>query len=197
MKKLIAGLSLAALLLAVLPAGAATISNVFDDSTAKIKYSLWASFGGTNTNEAMIQNELSSMANSGHNHNDSDEFQSNTSINTGDAGAATMIENQANEIVVNSNLNIDFGSDSDSINNVADNAYAKVSNYQKVSEGFDNVNAVVVSNYGAAKANTGYNSNESDEGLQHAGITSGSSVSTGAVLNQFNKISESFTRMIH
>ncbi|HYC79929.1 MAG TPA: hypothetical protein VEC17_02790 [Candidatus Binatia bacterium] len=196
MKKLIAGLSLLALAVAVVPAGAATISNVAG-STAEIRYRLSSMLSLTNSNDAELQNEVAVGSNSGGNSMTSVAFQSHTGVTTGDATGVVEVLNEANVVEVDTSLDWDFGPASDDhINSIWDGSDVLIRNRQTDDQSVTNTNTVANANAIAVAGNTGDNTTSSDEGLQNASITTGASASAAGLTNRFNRISESITRMV-
>lgn len=198
MKKLVTLLSIAALVAVAIPASAATITNTNDGSWAKISYWLGVHLTGTNTNTAEIINEVTSAANSGGNFIDSTEYQSGTTIRTGSAEAVTSVNNEANLITIDSSLDTSLfdGNNNDSIDMTNDESAAAIKQNQHVMEDDFNTNLVAVANLAASIANTGDNATTSGEELQTSTIDAGAASSGSVVTNLFNKISQTFHRVI-
>ncbi len=196
MKKLIAGLSLFALAFAVMPAGAATISNVAD-STARITYRLSTLLNLSNSNSADISNEIVTSANSGNNSISSSDFQSGTGISTGNATSVADILNEANDTSVTTELDTDFGpTGEDLVTNIWDDSDARIRNRQRERQTISNSNTVEVMNAVVTGSDTGSNETTSDEGLQESSITTGEAASATGVTSRFNRVMESISRMI-
>ena len=100
MKKLIAGISMAALALAVAgTAGAAvTITTTVDDDLSLTFSQLWDfNFWGDVDNTANVTNTVTSSADSGNNSIDCDEDCEDVSVTTGNADAASLTLVEGND----------------------------------------------------------------------------------------------------
>ena len=86
--------------------------------------------------------------------------------------------------------------ENDSIDMVTDESEAKISNRQRITEDNWNDNQVYSANGVLADANTGGNTTSSGEGLQMSGISTGAPTARTSIVNTFNRISETFSRIV-
>ncbi len=185
MKKLIAGLGAAVLALTVAgTAGAAKISLINDDSagTSVSVKSILAKI--TNNNGLGVLNAVSSSGNSGGNTVVSADDQSSTTVGTGVASAATLVDStaNANEVVED----YESAAADDEITNVDDNSDGTATTADSLENDIVNNNATQVTNSVGGTSDSGTNAVVSGDSLTDTAVTSGSSDAAAGVLQAFN-----------
>lgn len=194
MKKIAAIIGAFALVLA----GAGTASaawTVNDDSTLEVLRERFVRLTTTNRNSATISNRVFATSNTGGNVINAEEDVEDGSITSGDAEAATQIENVANDIDseidvadgTNGDLDEDIDVDDDSDVDVTDTLDDRMET--------ENINEVAVDNETAATANTGGNVvNSENDDVEGGSIESGNATTASAVANAFNILRQRITR---
>ncbi len=185
MKKLIAGLGMAALVLVYTSAPAATIDGVSDSSSATSSASWLIKVLLKNFNNADINNDVSASASSGGNSFTSADDQSNTSVTTGDANSATLVENTANTNMVSEEYDSSNGVDN-AISNVSDSSTAETLSDDTLDNDIENFNEVAVDNFVDADSETGANAVVSGDSLNGASASTGNSGAVTGVITSVN-----------
>ena len=122
MKKIVIGATVAALAVGLsFSASAAVIDGVTDSSVASSLATWLIKVVMRNTNGAYIENNVTSSGNSGGNMFTSADDQSGTMLVTGNASAATLVDNNANNNVISEEYESSNGADN-TISNVEDDS---------------------------------------------------------------------------
>lgn len=196
MKKIIAGLGTAALLvIGVSPASAAIISNVNGASTASIIRIFGANFNIVTSNNANITNTVNSNTNTGGNHVSSTGSQSGTFIGTGAANSGSVTDSAANSTDISTTLETPATTD-DTIDSVGGASVTQIATADQVDDKLQNTNAVTVNNAVAAGSTTGSNDVHSDGKLVDTQLQTGIGTALTGVTNTFNITMRTFTRRI-
>ena len=187
MKKVIAGLSIAALAAVAMPAFANnTISKIGDDSAAKIfnKVSTWANV--TNMSTAVVTSANSSEAKTGNNTIFGKDDAEDNAILTGDAVSGVELDNKVNTTL--SNLEVSSSCDclDNSITEVDDDSYAKIYSKNKTGATHTNFDTAVVTNLSGSSAKTGGNEVKTWGDASGNGIGSGNALSAIQEWNMVN-----------
>lgn len=186
MRKLIAGVGMAALtLVATGFASAATIDNVNGGSTADI-FSKWSlRLFLHNDNVAYIGNAATAGANSGENTVTSANDQYGTSVTTGNATAASVVDNVANTNEDVIGIESSGGGD-DCITTVSGGSTADIDTLDYVKVYVHHDNAIENLNEVAALTNTGSNEVVSGDTLNTTTVHTGSNDASTGIVNSFN-----------
>lgn len=185
MKRFIAILGIATLALVTSNGLAATVSGISDDSTGSITASWLIKILMTNTNNAVITNNVTSSANSGGNVFTSADDQEGTVLNTGDANSVTLVENTANNNFVEEEYESADGTDN-TVEDVSDASTGTITQSDELDNNIENNNDVVVDNNVDAVADTGSNFVTSGDSLRGTTATTGIAGAATGVSNLFN-----------
>jgi|GEM_PF-4762053 len=189
MKKVIAGLGVAALAAMATPAFAANSMTGLDHSFGSIANALTTVVGSSNSNQALVSNYVDSSSSTGGNEIEAKEDNTNSVILSGDALSAVKLDNKVNTIL--SKVEVDNSCDcTDNTMSDIDHSFAKIYNTDATVVGSTNTNSALVGNYVDSSAKTGHNEIESErEGVDHAAIGSGDAASLAEIWSSVNTTS--------
>ncbi len=187
MRKLIAGVGIAALALVFSGAAyAASVSDIFDDSIGT-SFATWLiKVNMINHNGAGILNSsINASASSGGNSVSSADDQSATSITTGDTDSASLAQNEANTNVLEEEYDSADAVDNQ-VSEVSDSSTGEALSDDTLQNDMNNENGVEVDNDVDATSEAGANSVASGDSLTGASIGSGGAVAASGALSFFN-----------
>lgn len=186
MKKLLAGLGMAAMALGMTGiAGAASISKISDDSfglSTSVK-SILAKL--QNNNKLGLLNAVSSSGNSGKNTFVSADDQTGSMANTGAASAATLVDSTGNANSVSEDYQ-SSGGNQDTISEVSDTSTGSATTTDTLTNDVVNNNDTEVTNSVGGEADSGANAALSGDSLSASSFTTGKSDAAVGVQQKFN-----------
>jgi hypothetical protein len=191
MKKIVAGLGIVAMAFVFTSAaGAASIDGVNDDSTASITSSFVLRLLGNTSSDFTVHNTVKSSANTGGNSITADEDVEDASIQSGDAGAASLAETTGGDVDVDVDVDADNNRGGDSeINDVDDDSDADIDSETTIEHDMDVTSSGEVRNHVDASADAGANSISSkNDDVEGADIETGEAVSASAARTEFGRI---------
>jgi hypothetical protein len=193
MKKLVAGLCVVALMFVFTSvATAATIDGVNDDSTASVTSSFILKLMGNTSSNFSVHNFVSSSSNTGGNSITADEDVEDATIESGDAGAASVAETTGGDVDVDVDVDADPSSGDSEISDVDDDSDASIEEETTIEHDMDVTSEGDVHNGVVAKADAGNNSISSEnDDVEGADISTGEAVSASAARTEFGRIMQS------
>ena len=165
--------------------------NVNDSSSFSFTRNMFWSLTLTNIGSATINNNVSSIAGSGGNIINGGDDVENVSLRTGNADAASGIDNTANSTMVNVDADIHTVSGLPDIT-VDDESSANITESDVQAASIANDNTTTVNNGQAAISTTGSNGIFSGDGIDGALIQTGSATVTGLIVEKLNTINVRF-----
>ncbi|MBI2607556.1 MAG: hypothetical protein HYW51_01900 [Candidatus Doudnabacteria bacterium] len=192
MKKIIASVGLAAMLLMVAGAADAAVIRMVNDSSVATSAATWSILANIlNNNSAGILNTVTSTGNSGANTVVSADDQTGTSVTTGNTGAASAVDgaagpgNVANTNVVSETLETPDGADN-LIEDVDDSSVATTASADSLENNLTNNNEVEVDNDVDGTSNSGTNSVVSGDSLTTTTVSTGTNLAASLLSQDFN-----------
>ena len=178
-----------------LTADASMVTGTRDESTVNIVGSWIMRLLFRNTNNATINNNVTTTANTGRNEVESVDDQSGTTIQTGAAYTAGTVENEANNNFTSIDAESPNGTD-DSVADTSDESEVNVSTTDTIETDMENKNNADANNSINTDSNSGENKVKSDDELKTVLVSTGSSGSGSGVSNVFNLNAFSLIRRI-
>lgn len=195
MKKLIAGLGIATVAALAAPALANnTVSNIKDDSAAKIFSEIAKYVNVTNVNESTVANTVITEGSTGGNDIFAKDGVKKAAIVSGDVVAATSLDTKANTIL--SKVDVDASCDciDNSVSGVDDESWVLVYSKNKLGLNHTNLNSGAVLNTVANSGKTGKNAIGSyHDDVEDAGIATGTVTQVTEIWNMVGTVSAETT----
>lgn len=196
MKKIIAGIGVAALaLVAASPASAAIVRNIGDNSVGSILTMFGATFNFATSNTANISNNVTTSSNTGGNIVMSDDDQRDTQLTSGAASSGSAVENAANTTMVSTELDTP-DTTGDIVEDINDDSNGSITTTDTLDDQFDATNDVTVDNAVDASSQTGLNQVISGDSLLNTKLNTGIGDSATVVSNAFNLTVKEILRKI-
>lgn len=196
MKKIIAGIGVAALaLVATSPASAAIVRNIGDNSVGSILTMFGATFNFATSNTANITNNVTTSSNTGGNIVMSDDDQRDTQLTSGAASSGSAVENAANTTMVSTELDTP-DTTGDIVEDINDDSNGSITTTDTLDDQFDATNDVTVDNAVDASSQTGLNQVISGDSLLNTKLNTGIGDSATVVSNAFNLTVKEILRKI-
>ena len=173
------------MMVAPLTTHATTVTGTRDESVVNIVGSWIMRLLFRNTNNTTIVNNVSTTANSGRNEVESADDQTNTTIQTGAAFTAGVVENEANRNFVSVEAESPDGMDVE-VTDTTDEADVNVSTTDTIETDMENKNNADATNNIRTDSNSGENRVRSDDELKTVLVNTGISDSGSGVSNLFN-----------
>lgn len=185
MKKILAAAGITAMALSVSVVSAATVKNVSDDSTATSAANYLIKVLMKNNNSATINNNVSATGNSGGNTFASADDQSGTEIHTGNSTSGVLVENSANNNMIEAEYT-SYDGTTDLIDGVNDSSTASTTLTDTLDNDMENSNNVTVDNVVFSNADTGNNTVTSGDSLEDTKGFTGIAQALTGVASDFN-----------
>lgn len=196
MKKIFAGLTIAALaFFMVLPTQAAIVTDISDSSTGLSVAGWLIKVVMKNLNNAGIGNVVVTTSSSGSNSFTSADDQSGTSIDTGAANLTSTTGNVANNNVLGEEYESSNGA-TNTIDNVSDDSDGTATSDDELNNDMDNNNHVDVGNTVDATSDSGSNAVVSGDSLTGSSAKTGATSAITSLTNSFNFNLKSVVRRI-
>jgi len=176
---------LSAALIAPMTTYASTVTGVHNESVVNIVGSWIMRLLFRNTNNATINNNVTTTANTGRNEVESVDDQSGTTILTGAAYTAGSVENEANNNFTSIDAESPDGTD-DTVTDTADESAVNISTEDTIGTDIENENNADANNDINTNSNSGENKVKSDDELKTVLVNTGASGSGSGVSNLFN-----------
>lgn len=174
---------------------AASITNVSNGSDTQIQNSFLSDLLMASTNNAAITNAVQTMTTSGGNAISSSGKQSNVSIATGSAIAASSISDEANNVTQSQSFE-SADTSHDSISDITDGSSANIQTEETISGAMTAQNTVSQTNTITTSAVSGNNSIISGGDIAGATIATGTGSSSTLITSRFNITLQSISRSI-